>query len=56
MGKSGGDNPDNVPEGLEHAMKRPEEVSAKIPESMMTLSSYMMDDNPQKAIQQMGNE
>ena len=45
-----------MPEGMEKDLKRLEAASAKIPEAMMKITSYMMDPKVQQAMMQMGNE
>ncbi len=45
-----------IPEGVESDIKRLEEISAKIPEAMMKITSYMMDGKVQSAMQEMGEE
>lgn len=45
-----------TPEGMEDEYKRIEEVSAKIPGTMMKITQYMMDSKVQAAMQKMGEE
>lgn len=45
-----------TPQGMEDEFKRMEDVSAKIPGTMMKITQYMMDSKVQAAMQQMGEE
>lgn len=45
-----------IPEGMEADIKRLEKISAKIPEAMMKITSFMMDGKVQSAMQEMGKE
>lgn len=45
-----------IPQGMDAEFKRMEEISAKIPGSMMKITQYMMDSKVQAAMQQMGEE